>query len=478
MRVINRLDGVRRRGLARWGARGAGAVRDLQTKAFLWLLWLVWLPFLIFPLTALFTAHLPPLRFGLTLSGATLFVALYLFVIWRNTLRMTARAGAAPDGWALIWLPLLALITLSVALTLGAGFAWEDTFIFTVAITAGRLPVKQVLLTVLVEIGLAIACGATLGADWLSAASGSVLMGAAATSVVCLLRAVSAQRELHAAREELAHLAVTAERLRIARDLHDLLGHSLSLIALKSELAARLAPVAAERAISEIRDIESVARKALQEVRETVSGYRQPTLASELEGAGEALAAAGIAYRYDDGLADGVVSDDVDTTDMANAAQDARAMPAAVDATLAWAVREGVTNVIRHSRAHQCVVRVGRDDERASVEIADDGVGITDGAVSSSGDGAIGVTGASGTTGNGLRGLAERVAELGGRVDTAACVAGQPFKRDGGLRLVVTLPIERGVSLGGATALRGDAATPVHVGQASAASAELEATRL
>ncbi len=458
MNVINRLDGLSRRGLTWLGAGNAGAVRDLQTKAFLWLLWLVWLPFLIFPLSQVFTAHLSPLRFWLTLVGAAFFVALYLFVIWRNTLRMTARAGASPDGWALVWLPLVALTLLSVALTLGAGFAWEDTFIFTVAVTAGRLPVRQALPVVLGEIALAIVCGGLLGTDWTSAASGGILMSAAAISVICLLRAVSAQRELHAAREELAHLAVTAERLRIARDLHDLLGHSLSLIALKSELAARLAPVASERAVVEIRDIEDVARKALQEVRETVTGYRQPTLASELEGAGEALAAAGIAYRYDDGSMDGATHDE-------------RVLPAAIDATLAWAVREGVTNVIRHSHARQCVIELRRDASHASVEIADDGVGIGDGAERAR------------ASGNGLRGLTERVEALGGHVEMAPVVAGQVFKRDGGLRLVATLPIERGAGLD-VTAPQSEvvSATPTPVGELSASpsagSAELEATRL
>lgn len=464
MSLINHLERMGHRGLTRLGAHGPGATRDLKTKAFLWLLWLVWLPFLIFPLSALLTAHLPPLRIGLTLTGAALFVAFYLFVIWRNTLRMTARAGAASDGWLLVWAPLLALVALSVALTLGAGFAWEGTFIFTVAITAGRLPVKQALLVVFGEIALAIVCGGALGADWLSAASGSILMGAAATSVICLLRAVGAQRELHAAREELAHLAVTAERLRIARDLHDLLGHSLSLIALKSELAARLAPVASERAVAEIRDIESVARKALQEVRETVTGYRQPTLASELEGAGEALAAAGIAYRYDDGTAASTAPVGIGAT------QDERALPAVVDATLAWVVREGVTNVIRHSHARQCVVRVGHDAERATAEIADDGVGMVEGDALAC------------ATGNGLRGLAERVDALGGRLETSPCVAGQPFKRDGGFRLVVTLPTERGADVvSGAVTREATGAAAVRAGRligGPATSAELEATRL
>ena len=112
-------------------------------------------------------------------------------------------------------------------------------------------------------------------------------------------------QELRAARQEIGRLAaaeaVAEERLRFARDLHDLLGHSLSLIVLKSELAGRLQRVDAERATGEIRDVEGVAREALREVREAVAGYRQPTLTTELPGARIMLAAAGIACDVDDG---------------------------------------------------------------------------------------------------------------------------------------------------------------------------------
>ena len=103
---------------------------------------------------------------------------------------------------------------------------------------------------------------------------------------------VAAVAELRAAREELARRAVAEERLRFARDLHDLLGHSLSLITLKNELAGKLLPAAPERAATEIKEAEQVARRALREVREAVAGYRQPTLGEELIGAREMLAAA------------------------------------------------------------------------------------------------------------------------------------------------------------------------------------------
>ena len=211
---------------------------------------------------------------------------------------------------------------------------------------------------------------------------------------------------------ELAQLAVTEERLRIARDLHDLLGHTLSLIALKSELARRLARGAPERAEAEIADVERAARAALQEVREAVAGYRQPTLASELRAARELLAAAGIAFTYEE-------------TDAANGAVGAVGLPVALEATLAWAMREGVTNVIRHSRARACAIHLDHQPAALTITIADDGHSAPD---------------AGNAVGNGLRGLAERVAALGGTCESGACESGMAGA--GGFRLAVTLPLQ------------------------------------
>ena len=148
----------------------------------------------------------------------------------------------------------------------------------------------------------------------------------------------------------------------------------------------------------EVHDIEGVARQALREVRDAVAGYRQPTLVEELAGAGEMLEAAGISCRIEN---------------------EASVLPNAVDAVLAWAVREGATNVIRHSRARHCQILVAREDEEIYAEISDDGEG------SQKGNG--------GAPGNGLSGLAERVATFAGRVET-----GSPA--DGGFRLHVSLP--------------------------------------
>jgi signal transduction histidine kinase len=191
--------------------------------------------------------------------------------------------------------------------------------------------------------------------------------------------------------------AVDQERLRLARDLHDLLGHSLSLITIKSQLAHRLlASSDPAGATSEIGDIERVARESLGDVRHAVDGYRQPTFRAALAGARAALSAAGIASTVE---------------------QDPGPMPAELDTALAWAVREGVTNVIRHSHATTCSIRLTRDGLKANLEITDDGATTV-------------VHG----PGNGLRGVQERAAARGGHAEAGPL-------RHGGFQLRVSLPL-------------------------------------
>jgi two-component system sensor histidine kinase DesK len=209
--------------------------------------------------------------------------------------------------------------------------------------------------------------------------------------------------ELSEARAELAELAVARERERFARDLHDLLGHSLSVIAIKAELAGRLLPAQPERAAGEVRDVERVARQALADVREAVSGYRQPTLQGELAGARMALAAAGIEAEVHAGET---------------------AIGAEAEAVLAWAIREGATNVIRHSAARRCELRVTADGARATVEVIDDGRGPNGAAPG----------------GQGLSGLRERVAAVQGSL------AAGPQAGGSGYRLRVEVPTAPGAA--------------------------------
>ena len=200
-------------------------------------------------------------------------------------------------------------------------------------------------------------------------------------------RLLETNDELVAAREELANLAVVNERLRIARDLHDLLGHSLTVIRAKSELASRVGKADPERAAKEMAEVESVARQALVDVREAVAHYRRPTLAGERANARMALAAAGIAAEFSD---------------------DAVALSPEADETLAWVLREAVTNVVRHSGAMRCHVTTTYNGDDVCLEIIDEGRG----------------GGTAGVDGSGLTGLRERVAAVGGTLEVGELTHG------------------------------------------------------
>jgi two-component system sensor histidine kinase DesK len=211
--------------------------------------------------------------------------------------------------------------------------------------------------------------------------------------------------ELYRARAEIERLAADQERLRIARDLHDLLGHALTTVIVKADLAARLAPLDADRAAQEMREVAALARQGLSDVRTVVSGYREISLLAEIATAREVLRAAGIEARLP-------VSDEQ--------------VPEQYRELFAWVLREGVTNAVRHSRAGH--VRVTLDAR--SIEVVDDGRGPD----SHSGDnGASNAEGDHGAEGNGLRGIRERAAAVGARV-IVGCAPG------GGWRLRVEIP--------------------------------------
>jgi two-component system sensor histidine kinase DesK len=219
-----------------------------------------------------------------------------------------------------------------------------------------------------------------------------VLFGLAAMGLRYLL---DVQAELKAARAQVARLAVEEERTRISRDLHDLLGHSLSLIAMNGELASRVMPESAPGG-TEVREIVRLAREALREVRETVSGYRHPTIAAELRAARAALEAAGI--RVD-------------------VQQSVGALSTETEAVVGWTIREGVTNVIRHSGASHCSIILSRHDGHVQADVVDDGQVLD-----------------STEPGNGLRGLTERVHAIGGHLEAG--------RRDTlGFKLSITAPV-------------------------------------
>jgi two-component system sensor histidine kinase DesK len=369
------------------------------------LLWLplsiVWLTLLVSPTVETVRAQRTPIGRILVIASVASFVLVYLWMGRRNAMRR-------PGPWRVRlepWLPIATLTALCATMNVAYGHEWSGLFTFAAAAAGIYLfPPAVAVRGVAVEIVLAVLVGRGVGDPWSEIGSTAFMSGAVGLTMSLLVGVGVANRELRAAREELARLAVTEERLRFARDLHDLLGHSLSLIALKSELAGRLVEIAPERAVAEINDVEAVARQALAEVREAVAGYRQPTLADELRGAAEILAAAGITLTE---KTDPIV------------------VPAPVEAALAWTVREGVTNVIRHSRARRCTIRVQRAGG-VEVEISDDGQERNEVRASNV---------AFGGAGNGLTGLAERVKALGGWFAAGP----QP---DGGFRLAVWVPAE------------------------------------
>jgi len=201
-------------------------------------------------------------------------------------------------------------------------------------------------------------------------------------------------RKLYLANEEIEHLAKVAERERIARDLHDVLGHTLSVIALKSELAGKLLERDPQRAGNEIREVERISRQALSDVRDAIRGYRAKGLAAELAQAKTTLETAGVAMQCD--------------------AAGSLQLPPMQESVLALAVREAVTNVVRHAHASNCRLRLEQQNGSFCLQIQDDG------------------RGGSSFEGNGLRGMRERVEMLGGTLER---------KSEAGTMLTITLPV-------------------------------------
>ena len=324
-------------------------------------------------------------------GGAERWLRLLLLVAFCYTyLDLVARGLTDQFRW-LRWSAPALLAALAAALAGAAGPEALGALVYVVVAAVVLLPVR-------VAVGVTVAAvlatgllpelvpGWQIGHEWVLA--GQVLLAAlAAFGFMALLRRTE---ELRAAQREVSQLAAERERLRIARDLHDLLGHSLTAVTVKARLAGRLVGLDDARAAEEIRAVERLARQSLADVRAAVVGYREVSLAVELATAREVLGAAGIA------------------ADLPRAVDE---VPAELRELFGWAVREGITNAVRHSGASQVRVRV----DPYAIEIVDDG------------------RAAAGGQGSGLTGLAERAARLGGRVD-AGPVAG------GGYRLRVEVP--------------------------------------
>ncbi|MFR9789237.1 sensor histidine kinase [Streptomyces sp. MB22_4] len=354
-------------------------------------LWIgVWLVFLSSPVGDLAGGRHTPAGTVAGAIGLAAFVVAYLALVFRQMGQpFSPRAVASL---------LAVLAVLAPVLMYCLGLRWSGLFVYLSVACGATLPLRAACWAIpgcgLVMYLVGLRWGAYAVDDLLPLV---VLIGFAMVGVGQLVRTTV---ELRKARATVAQLAANEERLRLARDLHDLLGHSLSLITLKSELAGRMLPGQPDKAAQQVADIEQVSRQALVDVREAVTGYRRPRLAVELAGTQVALTAAGVAAEIP-------------------AEPDLAGVPGEAESALAWALREAVTNVVRHSGADRCAVRLARrqtlDGPILELVVEDNGSG-----------------GGSGGFGNGLTGLTERLEKAGGTLEAG--------RVKHGFRLVARVP--------------------------------------
>ncbi len=329
--------------------------------------WLVFLSFFFF--RPVLDPHTTGRDWLVTLSATVVFLVIYFSVFWVGR------------PWNYLLIACMAVMGLGLA-RINEG---SSVFmIFTASFLAWAFPNPKWALT---AIGSLVAI---LGIDavffhapvgfWATSMVVSLGVG---TSNVFFAEKARANAKLRMAHEEIEHLAKVAERERIARDLHDVLGHTLSLIIVKSTLAGKLLEKYPQKARSEIADIEKVSREAMAEIRNTLRGYSTYKLSEEIGRAKSALHSAGVTMESD-------------------AAE--ISMTPAQESVVALIMREAVTNVVRHAEAHTCRLRIAPNDGSCVLEIADDGRGGFQ------------------SEGNGLRGMRERIEALGGTVvrDTSA----------------------------------------------------------
>jgi two-component system, NarL family, sensor histidine kinase DesK len=371
---------------------GIGQRPENRRQQLVKMLWTgIWLVYLSAPVSDLLHGGHGTAARLLGWLGLAGFVGWYLSLIFRTGRGDTPR---------LVGVSLAVLAAESTLLVLALGREWLVLFVYVSIASGAALPLRYARWTIpaasayMAVLALIVPDGTVYLGSLLIPA---LLGGFAMTGVRELIRTTV---ELREARARVAELAANEERLRLARDLHDLLGHSLSLITLKSELAGRMLPGHPDKAAQQVADIEQVSRQALVDVREAVTGYRRPRLAAELAGAQVALTAAG------------VVADLPAEPDLIGVPEDS-------ESSLAWSLREAVTNVVRHSGARRCTVELLRrqtlDGPMLELSVEDNGSG-----------------GEGNGPGNGLTGLTERLEKAGGTLEAG--------RVKGGFRLVARVP--------------------------------------
>lgn len=326
----------------------------------------VWLGYFPFIFYAPYHSRADALQWAATIAAGSVFLVLYFRGYWARGRELIGIIVAiAALGFALVERNPGA----SVFLTYAGAFA-------------GVLRPRHRGLTMLALLSIAIAIVGPIleipATYWLGQIFLVVMIG---TANMHFGRVRELIFELNQAREEKEHLVRVAERERIARDLHDVLGHTLTLITLKAALAARVAEREPVRAAGEMREVERVAREALADVRAAVTGYRDVGLAREVDSAAVMLHTAGVAVERD--VAEVPLTPNE-------------------EATLALAIREAVTNVVRHAGATLCRITLTQDGDTRSLAVEDDGRGMR------------------GRDRNGLAGMRERVLALGGQLEVRA----------------------------------------------------------
>ncbi len=339
-----------------------------------------WLLYLIFLLPGLFFTRWGAISVWLTVLSVIVFLPLYFRSFWL-------------EGQAMVYNNLL--IALIGVLLLPINISACTYFIYAAA-GIGFISNMRSALVVIFGLGALLVLESWLlgfpTLAMLMPAALVLMIGCANLFHGALMRK---NHSLRLSQAEVTRLATVAERERISRDLHDLLGHSLSLITLKAELAGKLLQREnIQRAGQEIDDLERISRTALSEVREAVSGYRQADLHDELQHADEALSSADIKLNLS-----GEYSD----------------LPSAHDNALAMCVREAVTNIIRHSDANNCWIQFSHDRAQVKLSISDDGEPLKQEIA----------------MGSGLKGMQDRLAIMGGDLT---------IRQNQGLHLQIQLP--------------------------------------
>ncbi len=376
-----------------------------------WFFSSIWLVYLIQPISELFGRQHGVLYTAGGLAIAAAFCAVYVPIVG-NSIRW--------PQLALCGLVVIALLTIIACTVYGKD--WTPMWIYVSAATgmvlAGQISRRKTLLAV-AAVGAAYTFFSWLGhdhpGDYLVVLLPVLLIGVA---MIGFRMQVELMHELSQARETVAKMAANEERLRLARDMHDLTGQSLSMITLKSELAGkRLSRLPDSPEIEpikhELNDIAQVSRQTLHDIREAVSGYRRPTLAIELITARTALDAAGIHLDDDPQLI--TRSGTFDTE---------------AEAALAWCLREAVTNVVRHSGARKCSIRLVEHNDTLELQVSDDGKGFAQAA----GTASTASTAGTASTGSGLRNMSERLSAVGGSLSLT------PAANRKGFYLTATVP--------------------------------------